>query len=152
MINNYELHSNDVIGLTPISAHQASDLISKYNIYFRTKAIPTDEFSYRRFDFNTIDNNVYIVDNFKSFDTQYEHIKTINFPIASTVSFFTDYKENPLLVKHRLELAVEVLKSKSISINFTNLKKESNLEKSFVKEYIDSLEVNKTESLFGDLT
>ena len=147
-ISNYKLHANNPQGLTPVSADQASEMINKFNIYFRIYAVPTDEYGYRNFDFDLIDHNIYKMDNLKSFDDQYSNIKSIHFTFDSTVYFYTDYKEAACLVHRRLELASQILKSKSKSITVTNLKNETKLSKDEINIYIDSLEKNKTESLF----
>lgn len=147
-ISNYELFAENDKELTPLSASQASDMISKYNIYFRIYAVPNDEIGYRNFDFNLIDHKIYTMDNLKSFDIQYENIKAINFTFDSTVHFYTDYKLSPTLTKFKLDFAYAVLKSKTKSINLTNLKKETELPNEEIKTYISSLEKNKTASLF----
>jgi len=150
MLKNFPFYSTTHDGLTPLSAGVARDMISKYNIYFRIYAVPSNEYGYRNFDFNLIDHNIYQMDNLKCFDNQHSSIKSINFEFDSTVYFYTDYKENEALVKNRLELACEVLKSKSKSITLTNLKSETKLKKDVVSNFINSLEKNQTASLFEE--
>lgn len=101
MINTYTKAFNTDKGLTTISAHQASELISKYNIYFRAVSAGDQEY----IPTHALDYSIYQLDNLKNFDKQYQQIKSINFPNRSTISFYTDHKENEMIVKHRVELA-----------------------------------------------
>ena len=105
----YPIHAQNEIGLTAISAHKASELISRYNIYFRLYCIPNDEYGYRNFNFNLIDNRIYKLDNYKNFDRQYNQIKSLRMDFESTVYFYTDNKEDSELVENRLLLAHYIL-------------------------------------------
>lgn len=145
MINEFEEYKMFSKGLIAISAYTADKLISKYNIYFTTHPIPS--FSENDFDL-PVDFMVYTLDNLKSFDTQYEKIKTINFPFKSRISFFTDYKQSAVLIQKRVSEAHQVLLDRSKSVNMTNLSKVSKVSKSEVLAYMDSLDKYPTGSLF----
>jgi hypothetical protein len=145
---NYPLHSKDTTGLVPISADVATHLIKQFNVYFRIYAVPNDEFGYRNFNFDLIDHSIYQLDNLKDFDRQYASIKSIHFTFDTTVYFYTDYRENKPLIYNRLKLSSKVLKSQSKSITMTNLKNETKISKSFILDYLSSLEKNPTLSLF----
>jgi len=144
----YSLHAINDIGLTAISAHKASELITKYNIYFRLHCIPIEEYAYRNFDFDLLDNTIYKLDNSLSFDKQYNSLKTILLGYESKVYFYTDFVENKEILLQKIRESHTTLKNKNISITLTNLTKESKVKKPFVQEYIESLEKYKTGSLF----
>ena len=149
MRNDFKFYSNTDSNLTPVSAQQAEQLISKFNVYFRSYSIPTDETMSRYFDWdNGQDTSVYQLDNLKSFDEQYKVLKTINFPNQTSLAFYTDYKQNSDLVRNRIDLASAVLKAKGKVVNQTNLVSESKQKKEDVKIYLESLEKYKTNSLF----
>lgn len=145
---NYPIHAQNDIGLTPISAHQASEKISKYNVYFKLHCIPTDEYVYNKFDFDSLDNRIYKLDNYRNFDKQYYELKTILLGYDSRIRFYTDNKEDSEMVENRLLLAHYILIKRCKTINTSNLKKITKLNKDDVSNYVDSLEKNKTASLF----
>lgn len=150
MITNFKFHSTDVRGLTDISAVQASQLINKYNIYYRYNP------SYRLgnqvlyFDFDNRFKNIYQLYNLVNFNVQLKQIKAITFLDDSTVSFFTDYQDNKDLIQHQLQETHKVLISKKLSITLTNFRAELlvNLKDDDIKAFILSLEPYQTNSLF----
>ena len=148
MLDNFKIHSNSANGLTSISAKQASELITKYNIYFKYEPIPQYAKFVPSFDITNKFTTVYKLDSLISFDSQFKSIKSLTLLDQSTVYFFTDHKSNKDLVTKKLELAHQLLLSNQKSITLTNMKKESKLKDTDIKKYISSLEPYQTQSLF----
>jgi len=151
MINTFEFHAKRykkednilveiVHGLTFISAQQAHNLVSEYNLYF--SLFCGAKAGYPQ------DTDIYKIDNLKDLTEQLDKIKTLNFPCKSTVYLYTDFIQNKEILLQKIRESHTTLKNKNIPITLTNLKKESKVKKPFVQEYIESLEKHKTASLF----
>jgi hypothetical protein len=153
MINDFDFYKQRYVqidnkfvevpsGLSFISPQQAYKIVGEYNLYF--SLFCGDKAGYPQ------DTDIYKIDNLKDLTEQLDKIKTLNFPETSTVYLYTDFIQNKDILLLKIRESHNTLKAKKIPITLTNLKKESKLEKTFVKKYIDSLEVNKTTSLFED--
>ena len=151
MINTFEFYKqrfvnidNELVevpsGLNNISPQQAYNLVSEYNLYF--SLFCGAKASYKQ------DTDIYRIDNLKDLTEQLDKIKALNFPDKSTVYLYTDFIQNKEILLQKIRESHITLKNKNIPLTVTNLKKESKLEKTFVKEYISSLEKNQTKSLF----
>ena len=109
------------LGLTYISPLQARNFITQYNVYFS---------------------------NFIPFNTQYEYLERLNFPLKTTIYLYTDYKENKEILLNKVKSAYVELKKKNESATVTKLNQLTRVSKPICKEYVESLEPNRTMSLF----
>jgi hypothetical protein len=112
-----------------ISPKQASELIHEYNIYFNYCApeLPTHT---QEFDYYKLFND-------KSFDEQYEHIKTLKFPFQNRIFFYTDHKTNETILKRKIIEARQLLEQKNKSLSMTNIHKVTKLKKEVIKKLLD---------------
>jgi len=151
MINNFEFYmkrfkvkidgTKDIqTGLTFISPDQAFKFVNEYNLYFSlfcgAKAM------YKQ------DTDIYKIDNLKDLTKQLDKIKSLNFPDKSTVYLYTDFIQNKQVLLQKIRESHVKLKNQNKPITMTNLKNDTKLNKTFVEEYLSSLEKNKTNSLF----
>jgi hypothetical protein len=141
VLNNFKFYSKSKEGLTNISASQASDLISKFNIYIQINCFSLPP--------HAVDSDIKQLDNLKSFDDQYKKAKTVNFPEQSVISFFTDYKYNQDIALRNIQISAEILKQKNESVTASKLKNISKQSKDLCDLFISSQEKNQTRSLFA---
>lgn len=139
MINKYEFASkNKEVFYHAISAQIASEYINEFNIYFNYY-VPTLPTEIQNLDY-------YKLDNEKSFDEQYEHIKTLEFPEYVKIFFFTDYKTNKVILNRKIIEAKQVLNRKHMTPSVTNIHNLTKIKKEIIREHFEDL-ISKNQSV-----
>jgi hypothetical protein len=141
MQNNFKFYSKSKDGLTNISASQASDLISKFNIYIQINCFTLPSIA--------VDSDIKQLDNLISFDAQYKKAKSANFPEPSVIQFFTDYKYNQDIALRNIQISAEILKQKNQTVTASKLKNQSKQSKELCDLYMSSQIKYQTGSLFA---
>lgn len=149
-LGNFKLVSDSNTGYTTLSTKQASELISKYNIYFTIKL--KSEYMNKHlpyFNYEKKYESLFQLDNNKSFNYQIKELYTLIDISFEQFVFLTDYKEAESLVIQRLELAKEILTSKNIKPTVKSIKKQSKVnDERKIQTYLESFEIGLQTRMF----